>query len=316
MKKNPIKVAIIGFGRQGQEHFHALQTFLQKNQIEIVAICDVLYSSKIPNTIQYFSNYKDLFSKIKFDLAIVAVPNNLHIGICITAFKQNIHVFKEKPLALSLTNALELVKTAKKTNTLVITAQQRFYMPLFITAKKELSSLGKPLRFSYTFTLNDTKNSWYWDILQSGGGSWLNIGWHGLAIITWLLGDIKKIDMAWNIGGKRSWDYETDHTSFAKILLNSGVHGTLLCSCIYEKKELLKIICEEGTLYLSRNGLEVIRKDKKSIVKVDNTVDPYILQMENVLQMIKTKKYDYSLDIEIMKSIEAGITSAKMKENI
>lgn len=307
-----LKIAIIGLGNQGKKHFDAIKTIEKKGKVQLVGICDI--NSKISG-IPVYSDYKRLLAETKPDVVLISTPNYLHKQIVVDALKRKIDVIKEKPLAMSYVDAREMLQAAIEHNSQLITLQQRFYSPLFIKAKKTISSLGKIVSFSYRFTLNDNKNSWYWDLEKAGGGSWLNMGWHAVSVVQWLIGDTTRISLDWKINNKREWDYKTDHSSLAKVEVGKNIVGFLFLSCAFPKKEeSLKVVCKKGIVYLSRNELKVYSFAKKRIISeykdYSEENEIYFAQLADTIKKINNKK-DYLLrDLEKVKIIQAGINSA------
>lgn len=306
---NKPTIGIIGFGRQGKQHYSALKQLEQSDQIKIVGICDVI-QSKIDNT-PFFLDYKDMLKTVKPNVVLITVPNYLHKQITLDALHFGCDVIKEKPLAINYIEGKEIVDTAEKLQKFVITTQQRYYSPLYIEVKKALHYLGTITSFSYVFTLEDVEQSWYWDIKKSGGGSWLNIGWHGISTLTWLLGNVTTIRLSCNVGGKRPWEYRTDHSSLARLTIGK-VHGTAFFSCIYPKEEKLIITGEQGTLYMNRGKLYVncqVGKIDMAIVSHEENI--YLSQLESILQFLSSRKYDMRRDLRVLHTIQNGLDSMK-----
>lgn len=312
MKKHmPLKVGLVGFGRQGKTHFKTLQQFVLEGSIEVCGICDVMPDLGVTEA-PFFTDASELILKTSPDVVIITVPNVFHFSIAKFALEHGCDVIKEKPLALSLEQGQQLLEIAKQHNRLLITAQQRFYQPLFTTLKLLLPAVGKVQRFSYVFTVNDNTKSWYWEKALAGGGSWLNMGWHAMAVLQWLFGQPEDVHVAWNVGGHRDWNYDTDHSSLAKIRYQDGKSGTIFVSCIYPKEESLKLTGEFGTLVLNRDG--ILLKDrfgKVSCLTRTQNDESYLQQYKTFFQAIKTRKYYSEKDLHILESIEQGTRSAE-----
>lgn len=313
LKKIPT-IGLIGLGNQGKKHIDSILTLQDKKLVKLVGLCDrsiKKFSSSM--NVPFFFDYKDLYSKTKPDIIVIATPNYLHKQMSLDALNKNIHIIKEKPLATNHLDAYEILKASQATGKLITTMQQRFFSPLFLKTKTIIPSLGKIVSFSYRFTLNDTTKSWRWDLEKAGGGSWLNMGWHAVSVIQWLIGDIETIELVWKVNGKREWDYKTDHSSFAKATIQNGIIGSMFLSCVYPKKEeTLKIVFFDGILYLSRDNLMVLKKGKKQekyyFILEEHSI--YTDQLKGLLREIQNNNYDQMRDLRTMATIQAGINSA------
>lgn len=313
LKKIPT-LGLIGLGNQGKKHLDSILNLQDKKLVKLVGLCDISIkkfssSMKVP----FYFDYKDLYSKAKPEIVVIATPNYLHKQMSLDALNKNMHIIKEKPLATNYLDAYEILKASQVTGRLIATTQQRFFSPLFLKAKAIIPSLGKIVSFSYRFTLNDTTKSWRWDLEKAGGGSWLNIGWHAVSVIQWLIGNIEAIELAWKVNGKREWDYKTDHSSFARAIVENNIIGSMFLSCAYPKKEeTLKIVFSDGILYLSRAGLRVFRNKKRQKNCCSTLEEHYIYtaQLEGLLKKIQDNNYNQMRDLRTMATIQAGINSA------
>lgn len=313
LKKIPT-IGLIGLGNQGKKHLDSILTLQDKKLVKLVGLCDTSIK-KLSSSIKvpFYFDYKDLYSKAKPEIIVIATPNYLHKQMSLDALNKNIHIIKEKPLATNHLDAYEILKASQVIGKLITTTQQRFFSPLFLKAKTMIPSLGEIISFSYRFTLNDTAKSWRWDLKKAGGGSWLNMGWHAVSVIQWLIGDIETIELTWKVNGRREWDYKTDHSSFAKVIIENSIVGSMFLSCAYPKKEeALKIIFSDGILYLSRDSLRVFKKGKRQKNYYSTLDEHYIYthQLKGLLKKIQNNNYDQMRDLKTMATIQAGINSA------
>lgn len=111
-----IKVGIVASGMMGQKHADALHRI---PNVEIVGIADP-YSKNlkekaeilgIPNT---FSDYKEMIGSLDLDMIHNCSPNSEHFEISSYAMKHGLGVFSEKPLAVTMDEAEELVRIANQ----------------------------------------------------------------------------------------------------------------------------------------------------------------------------------------------------------
>lgn len=307
-----LTIGIVGLGNQGKKHLNSILSLQKAKKVRLVGICDISTNVQDNYTSPFFLDYRDLYSKARPDIVLIATPNYLHKQMTLDALHMGIHVIKEKPLATNYSDAYKMVKVSKNMHRLILTTQQRFFSPLFLKARKIIPSLGKIRSFSYRFTLNDRVKSWRWDLGKAGGGSWLNMGWHAVSMIRWLIGDISTIELNWNVNGRRNWTYKTDHSSFARITVEENIVGTIFLSCVYPKKEeTIKIVFSDGILYLSRNNLKIFKKNgKKQVYRhITEERNIYTVQLKELLEKIQNNNSDLMNNLRVMTTIQAGINS-------
>lgn len=279
----PIRLAFIGVGSQGRKHLLAAQTLEKKGLVTIVASCDPALSIPIEGVSRHYQLYGELFANESFDAVVVAAPNVFHLEIIKIALAKNCLVIKEKPLAMTVKEAEQVKVMIKKSKGAVVVCQQRLYKQSWLELRALLPLMGKPLSFSYQFVVNDKVESWYWNRHLAGGGVWLNMGWHALQVLQWLWGDFRKVELVSNIGGARPWHYDTDHTTFARITMSSGLRGVVFVSCVHSPTEFLRIKTERGLVVLHNEKLWLYHSGGWEFVTTEQQENPYELQLQQAL---------------------------------
>ena len=110
------KVGVIGTGFIGPAHIEALRRL---GNIEVVALAecsdDVAKSKAEAIDIdRYYGDYKELLKDASIQSVHICSPNYLHYEMAKAALEAGKHVICEKPLAISVAEAAELVELADK----------------------------------------------------------------------------------------------------------------------------------------------------------------------------------------------------------
>jgi predicted dehydrogenase len=115
-----IRVAVIGAGAFGKNHgrvYHDLQK--AGEAVELVGIVDTNSTRAGSLAAQFetkaFANLDELLDAGPVHALSVAVPTTLHLQVAKAAMEAGLDVLIEKPIATSLTEADELVRTARQT---------------------------------------------------------------------------------------------------------------------------------------------------------------------------------------------------------
>lgn len=64
--------------------------------------------------LNFYTDYREMLAKETPDAVIVATPNALHAPIAIDALESGAHVLTEKPMTISLEDAIKMVETARR----------------------------------------------------------------------------------------------------------------------------------------------------------------------------------------------------------
>jgi predicted dehydrogenase len=135
-----ITMGFIGVGNMGGGH---LGGFLGNPDVQIVAICDVdavkradacrrvseYYASERAaesfKGCDEYNEFEELLARDDIDAVLIAVPDHWHATIAIAACKAGKDVYCEKPLALTIREAWEMVAAARRYNTVFQTGSQQ-----------------------------------------------------------------------------------------------------------------------------------------------------------------------------------------------
>ena len=134
----PIKVALIGAGRQGRAILGELQKI---DGVTVSAICDVVPSRlssglrRAKNATGY-NNHVELLEKSDNVVAVfIATPTHLHADIAIDCLEAGKHVYCEAPLASSVEDCKRIVKAARNANTVFHCGMQSRSNPIYKLAR-------------------------------------------------------------------------------------------------------------------------------------------------------------------------------------
>lgn len=112
-----LKVAVAGIGFIGQVHIESLR---RVPGVEVAAICHSSQTSAeakaaalhVPRA---YADFDALLREVRPDAVHIATPNNLHFEMAKKALLAGVHVVCEKPLAMTVTEARELLALAEET---------------------------------------------------------------------------------------------------------------------------------------------------------------------------------------------------------
>jgi len=120
-----ITFGMIGVGGMGTGHVNSLVGRSEDDNIRVVAISDC-YKSRITRAINIckeksyeasgFMDYRKLLEQKDIDAVLIATPDHWHSKISIDAMDAGKHVYCEKPLTLTVEQALEVRNAVKRYN--------------------------------------------------------------------------------------------------------------------------------------------------------------------------------------------------------
>lgn len=167
-----VKVGIIGAGRIGQVHAETLAYRCPNATAAHIVdffpdvAADVAKKYGIP---RHGQDYMEIIENDEIDAVWICSPSSMHKEQIVAAAKAGKHVFCEKPLAVELSEADEVIEAVDKSGVKMMLAFQRRFDANFKRAKKAVvdGEVGKP--FLFHLTSRDPSPPPIEYILKSGG---------------------------------------------------------------------------------------------------------------------------------------------------
>ncbi len=200
MNGKTLNFGIIGCGRVFSKHAEAIT---QLNGAKLAAVCDIkkerLGEAENKYSCKGFKDYKELISLPEIDAVSICSPSNFHAQMTIDAAKAGKHVIVEKPMAMDLKDADEMIRVCSQNKVkLFVIKQNRYNEPI-----KKLRQALDENRFGKLFYGNTTvywsRPQEYYDqdpwrgIKTSDGGVLMNQAIHHIDMIRWLMGEVKSV---------------------------------------------------------------------------------------------------------------------------
>lgn len=188
-----VKVGIIGSQFQAQVHAEAMAAL--PDAVEVVAVASPTPGhagalAKRHGIPRVFLDYREMLRERDIEMVTIAAPNHLHARMAIDIALAGKHVVCEKPLALTLEEADEMIDTCQRQGVLLLYAEELFFTPKYVRAKEmaDEGAFGKVYLVKQSEKHFGPHGSWFWDVERSGGGVFMDMGCHGIAFCYWFLG--------------------------------------------------------------------------------------------------------------------------------
>ena len=197
------KVAVIGCGMFATAQY--LPNIAKEANAECVAVCDI-----VPERAQaaagrfgvpaWYPNVYELLDKCDFDIAIDAASIQAHHEINMAVLGAGKHLVSQKPAAPSVALMTEQIELAKKMGVKFVCAPIHPMRYDLAIAKQMIrdGAIGTPTYIKCNlahggpeyFQYRDADPSWFF---EDGAGALVDMGVHGLQIVTTMFGPAKKI---------------------------------------------------------------------------------------------------------------------------
>ena len=256
-----LKSALVGCGRVSPNHKNAY--LANSDALELVGICDLDYDKAkalfCDIQAEIYTDYKKMISEQKPQVVAVATDSGSHFEVAMYAILNGCHVIVEKPITLSVKEALELNETAKKQGVIIVMCHQnRFNKPIQLMRKAlEEGRFGKLLHGTIQVRWHRDKNyysqaDWRgtWD---KDGGTLMNQCIHGIDLLRWMMGD--EIDEIFAFTDRLNHDYiEAEDLGLALIRFKNGAYGVVEGTVNCYERDMEETLCVFGEKGMAKVG--------------------------------------------------------------
>jgi predicted dehydrogenase len=288
-----MRFAMVGAGAIAQTYARVFET---SETAQLVVVADTRRESAEAiadwtNCVSY-SDYKEMAEREAFDAVVVCTPPNSHAEICCDFLERGIHVLCEKPLAINVQQAEDMLSTARRANVTLAMASKYRFVDDVVRAKSLIASgtIGDVLLLENTFAARiDMSQRWNTLPEVSGGGVLIDNGTHSVDICRYLLGPIVELQA---IEGRRTQSACVEDTAWLFVRNETGAQGAIHLSWS-TSKELPYYICicgTAGTLQVGWRGSKYRRWSDDQWISFGNGYDKleaFSLQIDNFVRSIR-----------------------------
>ena len=229
-----MKYALIGAGRISVNHIAAVKAL---SALEFTGICDInplqidtaIQRANFHENIVRYSDFRRLLDEQRPELVAIATESGLHAEIGEYCLSHGCHVIIEKPMAMSIRDADNLIKCAQKNCRVVAVCHQNRFNKSMQSIHDALSRgrfghishMAAHVRWSRDqayYKQAPWRGRW-----QSDGGCMMNQCIHNADLMCWLLGDIEEV-FAYTANQHHGY-IEGEDLGLALIKAKSGAYG-------------------------------------------------------------------------------------------
>ena len=266
-----MRYALIGCGRIAVNHLEAVR----ENGLELVAACD-LDAGKIKvlfdragmdsSDVRQYSDHRVMLEENELDLVAVATDSGEHARIALDCIRRGVNVIIEKPIAMSMADARQIIAEAEAHRVKVAVCHQNRFNAAAqqMHAAREAGRFGKLSHGSVHIRWNRDK-AYYDQALWRGrwasdGGALMNQCIHGIDLLLWMIGS--QVSEVYGVTRRQFHPYlECEDVGLAVLTFADGTAATIEGTVnVYPKnlEETLYLFGENGTAKLGGTATNTI----------------------------------------------------------
>ena len=269
-----MKYALIGCGRIAANHVKAVLG----TGLEFTAVCDILpeqmenllqkHGLDRDETIKRYTDYKQMIAENQIELIGIATESGSHAEIALYCIDHGINLIIEKPIAMSMEDADEIVRRSEEKGVKVAACHQNRFNVAVQELRKavETGRFGKLSHGSVHVRWNRNegyyaqapwRGKWAHD-----GGALMNQCIHNIDLLRWMMGG--EAEEVYGVTRQRFHDYlEAEDIGMAVVKFKNGAVATIEGTTnVYPQnlEETLYLFGEKGTVKIggkSTNNIDV-----------------------------------------------------------
>ena len=266
--------ALIGCGRIATNHIKAAVN----NHLNIVAVCDVKeeametllakHGLEKDASIKRYTDYRQMLAENDITLVSIATESGIHAEIALHCIDCGVNVIIEKPMAMSIDDAEEIIRRSEEKHVKVSACHQNRFNIAVQEPRRALEAgrFGQLSHGSIHVRWNRnqdyyTQAPWRGTWAQAGG-CLMNQCIHGIDLLRWMMGD--EVEEVYGVTKQQFHDYlECEDIGMAVVKFKNGAVGTIEGTTnVFPKnlEETLYLFGETGTVKIggtSTNNIDV-----------------------------------------------------------
>jgi predicted dehydrogenase len=246
-------------------------------------------------------SYEELLADPSIEAVYIPLPNHLHREWAIAAVEAGKHVLCEKPLALTVAEAREMVDAAERADVLLMEAFMYRLHPMWEGVKRLVDGgrIGSLVAVDTVFSYHNVDPGDIRNQPAAGGGALYDIGCYGISVARFLFGSEPSVAGA---VVRRDPRFGTDATTAAVLDFTAGT-ATLTVSTQAESSQRVEILGDRGRIVVPIPFN--IPPGRDSVVHVVAGGDPPVAPATDTITFPATDQYGRQAEL-FAQAVRAG----------
>jgi myo-inositol 2-dehydrogenase/D-chiro-inositol 1-dehydrogenase len=283
-----LRVGFVGAGGIANRHMTVLSNM---EDVEIAAVCDVQKERAKEASDKFggkaYSDHHDLLDREEISALYVCVPPFAHSDVETIAAGKGIHLFVEKPVAVSLEKALEVRAAVEKSGVVSCVGYHFRYM----TTTRKLKELvaGQTIGMMLGWWLGGLPGVPWWRVKRKSGGQAVEQTTHIFDLARHLAGDVDRVYAAYALRALGDVpELDVPDVGTAALQFKDGTVAAVSNTCMLQGMGAvgIRVICREFMAELDGDRLRVQRPGE--VEEFKNEVDAYAAEDEAFVKAAAT----------------------------
>jgi UDP-N-acetyl-2-amino-2-deoxyglucuronate dehydrogenase len=284
------RIGLVGCGRISKNHFDAIAAV---DGLTLAAVADIdaarVQRAGDEQRVPCFTSLDEMLKREPVDIVAVCTPSGLHAAQGVQAARAGKHVLTEKPMAISLVQADELIRATDEAGVhLFVVKQNRLNPPIQLLKRAvDKGRFGRIYMANVTvrwqrpqeyYEAEPWRGTWEFD-----GGAITNQASHYVDLIQWLVGPVESVMAKTATQARR---IEAEDSGIGILKFRSGALGVIEVNVLTYPKNLegsITIMGEKGTVKIGGTAVNRVEHwqfadydDDDKLIETANTSPPNV----------------------------------------
>jgi UDP-N-acetyl-2-amino-2-deoxyglucuronate dehydrogenase len=259
------RIALVGCGRIARNHFDAIA---RVPGLQLSAVCDSVEErardAGAAHGVPHFTSIEAMLAGAACDAVTICTPSGLHPAHGILAARAGKHVISEKPMAISLSGADELVAACDAAGVHLFVVKQNRLNPAIQLLRHAIDKGRFGRIYLANATVRWSRPQEYYDSAawrgtwEFDGGAIMNQASHYVDLVQWLVGPVESV-MAKTATLARQ--IETEDTGIAILKFRNGALGVIEVTMLTYPRNLegsITILGEKGSVKIGGTAVNKV----------------------------------------------------------
>lgn len=322
-----LRVGLVGCGGLGARHARNVEKLAGAS---LVSVCDyrqsaaVSLAGELDGAPRPYDDHQTMLAEQDLDAVLIVTPNDTHSRISVDSSAAGVHVFCEKPMALTLEDCDAMIDAAEAAGKYLMVGYVRRFQQAYQEMKRrvEEGEVGElTMAHAVRLGLGPPGGSEGWQFKQARYGGLFSMYSHELDQLAWLAGEVRSVQAMMRFGEDPENDIE-EHI-FLTLGFESGAIGSMSSSRRYPVNSYeLGVAGSQGAMKLTAPaGPLILHRDAGPVVEIpippnDGLVDEvsYFLDAIRCGEPPTSDGYDGRRVVAIALAAHASAASGRREE--
>jgi len=286
-----VRVGFVGVGGIARAHIVALA---QMDDVELVAFCDVQEDRARAAAAEFkgtaYTAHQDMLEREGLHALYVCVPPGFHTDAEIIAARKGIHLFIEKPVAVTLRKAREIEAAIKEAGVISSVGYHWRYQDSTRLAREKLAD--RTIAMVLGYWMGGLPGVPWWRVMAQSGGQMVEQTTHIFDLARYLAGEVRRVCAMAALRTMRDVpNLDVSDVGTVVLEFDNGAIGTISNTCCLDfgYRVGLNVICRNLVVEID-GGARILEAGR--VEEVRNKTDVRVLQNRVFIDAVKSGKRD------------------------